>query len=305
MSTFVIDKFNLYLLLLAFLIAYIIPFELLLISYAFLGPLHYLTEISWLHDRKYFTLLPKDPIYLTVGSFVLLLFGAAIFPTSSEFVWILVLVAFCTAFIRSLWLRLLIIMVGLILLVPWLGSTTSYVMAVLIPTVIHVFIFTLFFMFLGALKSNSRLGIFNTLIFFGGGILLLLLPQLNIKLFDSFVAQHYSFFAGIANALSTYFEQPVGVILPAIASFLAFTYTYHYLNWFSKTSIIEWHHISLTRSFTIGFLYAVSIGLYLYDYALGFTVLLSLSFLHVVLEFPLNFRSVQGIYKTVRQKILP
>ena len=25
-----------------------------LFAYAFLGPLHYLTEISWLHDRQYF-----------------------------------------------------------------------------------------------------------------------------------------------------------------------------------------------------------------------------------------------------------
>ena len=34
-------------------LAYITPFELFLFSYAVL-PLHYLTEISWLHDRKYF-----------------------------------------------------------------------------------------------------------------------------------------------------------------------------------------------------------------------------------------------------------
>src|SRR2546430_5445042 len=36
------------------LLAYAFPFELFLFSYAVLGPLHYLTEISWLHDRKYF-----------------------------------------------------------------------------------------------------------------------------------------------------------------------------------------------------------------------------------------------------------
>src|ERR1043165_8502495 len=34
--------------------AFVLPFELFLFSYAVLGPLHYLTEISWLHDRKYF-----------------------------------------------------------------------------------------------------------------------------------------------------------------------------------------------------------------------------------------------------------
>src|SRR4029077_3259419 len=30
------------------------PFHLFLLAYAVLGPLHYLTEISWLHDRQYF-----------------------------------------------------------------------------------------------------------------------------------------------------------------------------------------------------------------------------------------------------------
>ena len=34
--------------------AFIMPFEVFLFAYAFMGPLHYLTEISWLHDRQYF-----------------------------------------------------------------------------------------------------------------------------------------------------------------------------------------------------------------------------------------------------------
>ena len=31
------------------------PFHVFLFAYVVLGPLHYLTEISWLHDRDYFT----------------------------------------------------------------------------------------------------------------------------------------------------------------------------------------------------------------------------------------------------------
>src|ERR1039458_1250792 len=31
------------------------PFQVFLCAWAILGPLHYLTEISWLHDRNYFT----------------------------------------------------------------------------------------------------------------------------------------------------------------------------------------------------------------------------------------------------------
>src|SRR5882762_5567144 len=39
--------------------AIIAPFHVFLFAYIVLGPLHYLTEISWLHDRKYFT--RRDP----------------------------------------------------------------------------------------------------------------------------------------------------------------------------------------------------------------------------------------------------
>lgn len=50
-----INYLNVGLMIVSCLVAYVIPFELFLFSYAVLGPLHYLTEISWLHDRGYFT----------------------------------------------------------------------------------------------------------------------------------------------------------------------------------------------------------------------------------------------------------
>src|SRR6476646_132806 len=45
-------------------ITYLVPFELLLLSYVVLGPAHYFTEISWLHDRKYFLPHRSIPIAL-------------------------------------------------------------------------------------------------------------------------------------------------------------------------------------------------------------------------------------------------
>src|SRR5258707_3678650 len=48
------DAVHLGLMLSAVAVTYLVPFELLLLSYVILGPAHYLTEISWLHDRKYF-----------------------------------------------------------------------------------------------------------------------------------------------------------------------------------------------------------------------------------------------------------
>ena len=48
------DAAHLALMLAALAVSYLVPFELLLLSYVVLGPAHYATEISWLHDRKYF-----------------------------------------------------------------------------------------------------------------------------------------------------------------------------------------------------------------------------------------------------------
>src|SRR5882672_6216800 len=54
-----INYLNIALMIGACIAAYVFPFELFLFSYAVLGPLHYLTEISWLHERNYFTESPK------------------------------------------------------------------------------------------------------------------------------------------------------------------------------------------------------------------------------------------------------
>lgn len=48
------DLIHLALMLGALAVSYVLPFELLLLSYIILGPAHYYTEISWLHDRSYF-----------------------------------------------------------------------------------------------------------------------------------------------------------------------------------------------------------------------------------------------------------
>src|SRR5438552_16744405 len=55
LTTDQINYLNIGLMIVSCLLSYIFPFELFLSSYAVLGPLHYLTEISWLHERNYFT----------------------------------------------------------------------------------------------------------------------------------------------------------------------------------------------------------------------------------------------------------
>ena len=74
--------------------------------------------------------------------------------------------------------------------------------------------------------------------------------------------------------------------------FLAFAYTYHYLNWFSKAEVIQWNKIPPKRLKAIIAIYSVALLAYAFNYALGFLLILTLSIAHVLLEFPLNLRSV-------------
>jgi hypothetical protein len=83
----------------------------------------------------------------------------------------------------------------------------------------------------------------------------------------------------------------------AVMGFIAFAYTYHYLNWFSKTSIIQWHNIPRRRFVGIIALWIASIACYLCSYRMGLRWLYFLSMSHVLLEFPLNHLSFKTIGK--------
>lgn len=100
--------------------------------------------------------------------------------------------------------------------------------------------------------------------------------------------------ASIWNSLSG--EFPSASALRKFQVFIAFAYTYHYLNWFSKTSIIGWKNTLTKRSaLLIGGIWLMAVSLYAYDYKTGFALLFFLSFLHVFLEFPLNWLTIKSI----------
>src|SRR6185503_2501164 len=103
--------------------------------------------------------------------------------------------------------------------------------------------------------------------------------------------------ADLTSAVLAVFKSDRGLMF---MRFIAFAYVYHYLNWFSKTSIIRWHQVSRGRLVLIGTLWASAVGLYLYDYTLGFKALFCLSFLHLYLEFPLNHMSILGTFRELR-----
>jgi hypothetical protein len=67
--------------------------------------------------------------------------------------------------------------------------------------------------------------------------------------------------------------------------FIAFAYTYHYLNWFSKTGIIRWHVVSQRRIAGLVAIWLVSLALYAWSWQWGYVGLLGLSVAHVILEY--------------------
>jgi hypothetical protein len=103
------------------------------------------------------------------------------------------------------------------------------------------------------------------------------------------------YFGNIVTALGILLRLPKLPIDGRIAGVLSFAYTYHYVNWFIKAEIIGWRRIPKGRLVTIGALGLSATGLYLYDFGLGITVLISLSLAHVVLEFPLNAISLRQL----------
>ena len=327
------------------LAAVLLPFELFLFSYAVLGPLHYLTEISWLHDKQYYTSGRYDIIWLAALSLVLTIFFF-ISQEAGGFAWIvenvgfdryerlqahLIFVALASAaffaFVKSSEFKL--IGIGLAIALTALSSRLVVLFAVFVPTLIHVFVFTSVFMLYGALRSSSRIGYLTValhlaipfLLFFAGPTESVIdmsqygrdaynegFSSLNRHVFDLdyFTSRPYDAVTstlGKERSQLTYsdliFDSREGV---ALMRFIAFAYTYHYLNWFSKTEIIRWHAVPRSRFLIVVAAAVASVALYAVDYSLGFKWLFLLSLMHVMLEFPLNWVSFTGIFRELNNR---
>jgi len=335
-----IDIVNIGLLVFSCALAFIVPFELFLFVYAILGPLHYLTEISWLHDKNYYVNDKRDIILLVVLSLLITLLSLGAFQ-NAEFIDLIfdpegegngVGRRFFGSYLTYLGLASALFMVFIKKpILKFIGIAITFLLVVIsnefwvfflvfLPTLVHVFLFTSLFMLFGALKSRSNLGLLAV-------ILHIACPFVLFSLFpgESFVgltdygkaAYQESAFQGLNYEVITRFfdmqafqgmsfeqvlyETNTGV---AVMRFIAFAYTYHYLNWFSKTEIIRWHKVPKSRFAVVLVGWVVSIVLYAWDYTLGFKWLFLLSFMHVMLEFPLNYVSVIGIFKELKLRIV-
>jgi len=331
LTTTHIDWINIGLMLISAVAAYVLPFEVFLFSYAVLGPLHYLTEISWLHERKYFTTGARDAV-------VLILLGVLLFITSiiipnyfppaenasqqvkqtysqqlnqagATIIYLAFMGALAMTTFRTLGSKVLFMLAAGLFLVALLKVQVWVLFfIVFLPTLVHVLVFTAAFMLLGALKSRSVPGLLAfVLLLTIGATLLFFRPEVTTTVSEG-VRSHYRFFVELNRWLAQIFGQvwtdkdqayqtELGV---ALMRFIAFAYTYHYLNWFSKTSIIKWHQVNRIRLVVIAVLWLMAVVLYWWNYYYGFIALYTLSFLHVFLEFPLNWRCFIDLGREVR-----
>jgi hypothetical protein len=359
-----INYVNIGLMLVSMLAAFILPFETFLFAYAFLGPLHYLTEISWLHDRKYFSKGRYDYIVLLVISIIISYdFFAIKYEFSSSLVEkyeelnlygkllsMALIASILFALVENIWIKLISMLLIYAFVDQWFApnyinaggeevfkpSFATFTVTSLVPTLIHVYLFTGLFMLYGALKSRSYSGliqvaffvlipfvlfnVFSETVFLevssygkqaydgdGQGFLGLnieVLKEFNLMelppLLDENGQQLY--YVNGTKAINMeaskelVFYSQTGILL---MRFIAFAYLYHYLNWFSKTEIIRWHKVPKIRFIAVIFLWITACSIYVYDYSLGLTFLFFLSFCHVLLEFPLNMISITGIGKEI------
>lgn len=313
------------------------PFETFLFAYVLLGPLHYLTEISWLHDRHYFTKRKHDYLVLVVAALLVTVVSFVPIPdTPPGTVVALSFAAFATALVfvltNSISMRVLVAVVGLLVggqmaALPALDR----VFGIFLPTIIHVFVFTGLFILVGALRGRSFSGILSLAVFLAVAVVFamayagppgyqasgyarsaygaatvqgtftpgfmtlnyLLLTGLGMHDFGVQQTTAEQFVAGINAYL---YQHPIALSLMA---FIGFAYLYHYLNWFSKTSVIRWNDISRMRLAVVVVVWIASIGLYAYDNTMGFRWLFFLSLGHVFLEFPLNHATFMTIGREI------
>lgn len=322
-----IDVLNIGLVLLSAILAILYPIQTFILSFSILGPLHYLTEINWLHDKK---LIPSVNKSVWIISSLLISFFI-VFPHILVFILPCLVTNPILIFINE-WNNLLLFL-SLILAIAFLYSSKKNILIITIitvfigfiindialfsilfgtltPTLIHVYFFTLLFMWHGAKLSKGKTGYYPLILAAAFPIFLFLYPiQPESYFFEPFwkgiyldqqlykFPQNFSYIIGKSDFSTFYFYHPLELKLMI---FVAFSYLYHYLNWFSKTSIIQWNEsINFKKMIAISSIWGLILVAYFIDFKLGFIISIFFSYLHVIMEFPLNIKSIKTIFSTI------
>ena len=293
------DAVNFALILAALGLSYLLPFELVLLSYVFLGPAHYLTEISWLHDRKYF--LPHRGVALAL---IVVALTASFVENATWFgviVWIAFIACALLAGARTALQGMLLVMAATAATAFLANRGPGFaIVGVLLPTLIHVSLFTLVFMVLGAARSRSPAQFALVAAYLAAIALIMAIPPSSATAIPVLATLAHDSFGNVPQALG----MPDLKLDARLTGLLSFVYTYHYLNWFIKAEVIRWADAPKSRLALVAALSIAATAFYFYDYVLGFALLLSLSLTHVLLEFPLNSVSFRQLGALVGESVM-
>lgn len=294
-----INHLNSLLMLLSLAVATVLPFELFLFAYAILGPAHYLTQISWLHDRNYFTTGRYDALFLLLLSVPLALrfyfgqggfeglmwdglFGGTALVAAAGMVWLK------RPFHKLALGTLGVVCTAILCRVDGIALFFS----LFVPSLVHVYLFTGAFIAYGNLKSRSVSGWISMGIFVMCGLFFFVVELPASGPVTEYIRAAMDRLAVIPREFITLFGMdPNAATFTKVMRFIAFAYTYHYLNWFTKTRVIGWGDIPRSRALVIVALWMLSVAVFIIDYRIGVSALFTLSLIHVFFEFPLNHRT--------------
>ena len=291
-----------FLVLLSAAFAYFAPYTGLFLVFVILGPAHYLTQMNWMHDRDYFIHDQKAKfIYmgLTVAGLSLFLF-MKFMPLVYALCAFGSLLTACFFLSHRMQKRYAIL--------PILSLAVTYLFFAKLPAlvlpaliflpIIHVGIFTLIFLMQGARKNRGPAAKAAVITWIFCFFLLVFVPPTAHMTWTTGLAANHHFFDGTARFLSALGGSRMthDRAWSLAYGLLTFFYTYHYLNWFSKTELLQWHRIKRRRLYPIIAIYITAICIYAYDYKTGYEILFLLSVLHMIAEFPLDFIALRGLF---------
>jgi hypothetical protein len=292
--------------------------ETLAFAIVVLGPLHYLTELAWLWRRGVFVAgsAPRWTLVAvgTAGAAAVLGLdagvGAGLRPVLQAIAVDAMVVAAAVALVATRGLAdprgIAVVVVAAVVASEaatrsaW-GSGWLLAFGLLLPTVVHVLLFTALFMAHGA-TTAPRDNLPGLVGLVAGTLVLALTPALP--------PEPVGLAADLYEA-SLGFLRDAGVALwpgaaPADAAarvtrLLAFAYTHHFLNWFEKTGRIGWaRQPSRELAPLLGVWLALVLAT-LADARWGLALVFVPNVLHVVLELPLNWRTADALAASLRR----
>jgi hypothetical protein len=287
--------------------AYVAPLQVFLFAFIVLGPLHYLTEMAWLQKKRFYltnsVVSTRLYVFVAIAAAVLSLSGAVL--KRDLWFWTVgaMLLLSLSVLVRKVY-AMAAIAVAAIVIACFLRTWVFFI-AVMVPTLVHVFFFTWTFAVSGALRARDGLRAK-----WMNPVLMLVLPLVLVCLplhpsqpggfwlraeSMSFLSIHSKLAGDLHHTVALNATMMDDAVIVGVLRIFAFAYLFHYLNWFSKTEILQWHRTSRRTWIAIAGIYVAYLASFGISFRCGFLISSFLSLLHVLLEFPLNWHTLRFV----------